>query len=101
MTRWIGIAALALGVASCDHRPENSLEFEKNLRTVLENRPTYAAPAAALMKDGLGGQAWLATVHGYPNNLEVCQQLIEPYNSNPELSALPGSYSCREIIPQT
>ena len=41
--------------------------------------------------------AYLATVHGYPNNRTVCEQLIAPYNKDPSLSVIPGEYYCEEL----
>lgn len=48
----------------------------------------------ALKKHSLGGESYLATMHGYPNNLSVCQQLIEPYNKGTESSVVAGTYFC-------
>ena len=39
----------------------------------------------------------IATVHGYPTNLSVCEQLIAPYNQDQSSSALPGDYFCEEL----
>lgn len=48
----------------------------------------------AIKKHSLGGEAYLSTIHGYPNNLSVCQQLIEPYNEDAKLSVITGTYFC-------
>jgi hypothetical protein len=45
-----------------------------------------------------GGTAYLATIHGYPNNLSVCEELIAPYNKDPSLSAIPGGYYYCDIL---
>jgi len=50
----------------------------------------------ALKKRSLG-DGYLATIHGYPDNLSVCMQLIEPYNKNPKMSDIPGTYFCEEL----
>lgn len=50
-----------------------------------------SSPDYAVMKNGTDH---LMTIHGYGDDLGVCMQLIEPYNKDPSLSALPGSYSC-------
>lgn len=50
-----------------------------------------SSPDYAVMKNGTDH---LITIHGYANDLEVCQRLIEPYNRDPSLSAVPGSYTC-------
>ncbi|SMM98462.1 hypothetical protein SPONN_2403 [uncultured Candidatus Thioglobus sp.] len=48
----------------------------------------------ALKKHSLGGESYLVTIHGYPNNLSVCQQFIEPYNKGSETSMIAGTYFC-------
>jgi hypothetical protein len=45
----------------------------------------------------LGGSAYLATIHGYPNNRSVCEQIIAPYNKDAALSVIPGEYFCEEL----
>lgn len=53
-------------------------------------------PAVALKKRS-AVVSYLATVHGYPNNLSVCEQLIAPYNEDSSLSTVPGQYFCEEL----
>ena len=53
--------------------------------------------AVAMKKRFTGGVAYLGTIHGYPNNLSVCYQIIAPYNKDTSLSALPGVYFCEEL----
>lgn len=50
-----------------------------------------SSPDYAVMKNGTDH---LMTIHGYTDDLKVCMQLIEPYNKDPSLSTLPGTYSC-------
>jgi len=88
-------------VSGCDQKPSNLTEFNEDLREVLATKPAELGRPAALMKDGAGGPDWLATVHGYPNNREVCEEIVKPYNEDPELSVIPGTYYCEEIRPQT
>lgn len=93
----IGIVGLLLGASACaeaDDAAEGS-GFEVKLAKVYREKPR--TPAFALVKDSLGGTAWLATIHGYPDNGSVCAELIEPYNRDPELSTVPGVYRCDEI----
>jgi len=40
---------------------------------------------------------YLVTVHGYPNNLSVCEDLIAPYNKDASRSTIPGDYYCEEL----
>jgi len=39
----------------------------------------------------------LATVHGYPNNMSVCEDLIEPYNNDASLSVISGQFFCERL----
>lgn len=52
---------------------------------------------AALKKRSAGTVSYLATIHGYPDNLSVCEQLIEPYNKDESKSTLPGEYFCEVL----
>lgn len=70
---------------------------EEGLQRQLSENPVGSSPAVMLRKDGAAGDAWLATVHGYPDNLTVCEQLIAPYNKDPNLSIMPGRYHCEQI----
>lgn len=82
---------------SCDQSPSNLNEYEANLKETLRDKPAGKSDAYALMKDTSVGPAWLATIHGYPSNLSVCEELIAPYNEDPELSVIGGSYYCEAI----
>lgn len=75
---------------------EGYLEFEQALTETFSRKPSQYSPAVRLMKRG-AVDSWLATIHGYPDNRSVCEELIEPYNSDPELSVLPGTYYCEAI----
>ena len=54
-------------------------------------------PAVALKKRSLAGVIYLATIHGFPNNPSVCEELIAPYNKDAALSVIPGDYFCEEL----
>ena len=84
------IACLAL--TSCGKKPNDIDDYEAALRETLQNTPLGKAEAYALMKNTVAGPAWLATIHGYPDNLSVCEELIQPYNEDKSLSTLPGEY---------
>jgi hypothetical protein len=46
------------------------------------------------------GTAYLLTVHGYPNNRQVCEELIAPYNADPSTTTIPGGrYYCETLTP--
>lgn|GEM_PF-2911559 len=93
--------ALLLACSGCDNVVGSSefdgyLEFEQALIETFSRKPSQYSPAVRLMKRG-SVDSWLATIHGYPDNRSVCEELIEPYNSDPELSVLPGTYYCEAI----
>lgn len=50
-----------------------------------------SSPDYAVMKNGTDH---LLTIHGYGDDLDVCLRLIEPYNRDPSLSIIPGSFTC-------
>lgn len=50
-----------------------------------------SSPDYAVMKNGTDH---LLTIHGYSDDLDVCLRLIEPYNRDPSLSIIPGSFTC-------
>jgi len=52
---------------------------------------------AVALKKRSAGVSYLVTIHGYPNNLSVCEELIAPYNEDLSLSVLSGEYFCEEL----
>ena len=52
---------------------------------------------AVALKKRSTSDAYLATIHGYPDNLSVCKSLIEPYNKDLSLSVISGNYYCEEL----
>ncbi len=92
------VSLFAIGLlAACDTPgPMESLaEFEGDLRTTYSEKP--GAPAYGIFKNNAAGDAWLATVHGYPDNRLTCEQLIAEYNEESELSVFDGTYRCEPI----
>jgi hypothetical protein len=53
--------------------------------------------AVAMRKRSLGVVSYFATIHGYPDNLSVCEEVIAPYNKDASLSDIPGQYFCEEL----
>ena len=53
--------------------------------------------AVAIKKRSPAGVIYLSTVHGFPTNMSVCEDLIVPYNKDPSLSVLGGEYFCEEL----
>ena len=53
--------------------------------------------AVAMKKRSLGMVTYFATVHGYPNNLSVCEEVLAPYKEDASRSAISGEYFCEEL----
>ena len=51
----------------------------------------------ALKKRSVGVVAYLATIHGYPDNLSVCEEVAAPYNKDGSTSVIAGEYYCEEL----
>lgn len=75
---------------------ESYAEFEAGLAETYSRKPSDYSVAYKLMKRG-AANSWLATIHGYPDNGAVCEELIEPYNNDPSLSVMSGTYYCEAI----
>ena len=68
---------------------------EVDLERYFKNHTVSGNRVAALKKRIIGNEtSYLATIHGYPNNLAVCEELIAPYNIDSSKSVLPGTYFC-------
>jgi hypothetical protein len=50
-----------------------------------------------MKKRSLGTVTYFATVHGYPNNLAVCEEVLAPYNTDVSRSAISGEYFCEVL----
>ena len=70
---------------------------ESELEDFFRKHKVDGNKAVALKKQFVGGESYLGTIHGYPTNLSVCEQLIAPYNEDPSLSSLPGTYYCEVL----
>ena len=53
--------------------------------------------AVALKKRSVAGVIYLVTIHGFPTNMSVCEDVMAPYNKDPSLSAIEGEYFCEEL----
>ena len=97
MNRLLAVA-IVLALTGCDQLSVTSGDMTSSqLEAFLRKHKVDNHNPVALKKRSVGGDSYLATVHGYPNNLSVCMELVAPYNSNPSLSVLPGTYFCEEL----
>jgi hypothetical protein len=93
---WIAFVAAGTACAPGTNIPGASIT-DADLESFFRNHPVDGNHVAALKKRSAGVISYLATVHGYPNNLSVCEELIKPYNENTSQSVLPGDYYCEEL----
>ena len=97
--RSIGLVCVSLLLAGCGNlsvTTGSSISSEE-LETFFRKHSIDGNPAVALKKSSLGTASYLATIHGYPNNLQVCESLIEPYNRDQAMSSVAGTYYCQAL----
>jgi hypothetical protein len=69
---------------------------EEGLESFFREHKVGSDYPVALKKHSIT-ESYLATIHGYPDNLSVCEQVIEPYNKNQKLSDIEGTYYCEVL----
>lgn len=82
--------------------PGNDLTEDK-LDTFFRNHTVSGKHAVAIKKRLTSSQSetsYLGTIHGYPNNLSVCEELIAPYNEDSSPSVVSGTYYCEVLSPR-
>jgi len=84
---------------SSDAFPGNSVSdiTYEELEAYLRSHTVDGNISVAIKKASLGDISYLATVHGYPNNMSVCEDLIEPYNNDASLSVISGQFFCERL----
>jgi hypothetical protein len=80
----LGIIASLLSCAKKEATQEDVQKFFATHK--IGHSPDYA-----VVKNGTD---YLAVIYGMNDDLSACMDLIKPYNENPSLSTLPGTYSC-------
>ena len=64
---------------------------QEQLKEYFSNHRVGSSPDYAVVKNG---DDYLFTVHGYGDDKTVCEEVIKPYNENPNLSIVKGTYEC-------
>ena len=95
----IAVAALAFFLLGCNAVSVTTGESisSEELRIFFRKHKIDNNFAVALKKESAGTHSYLATIHGYPDNLSVCESLIEPYNKEAGLSVMQGVYYCEVL----
>lgn len=87
MKKIILILLSALTLNGCSNKPAD----QEDLKQFFSNHKIGSSPDYAIVKNG---NDYLATIHGYMDDLTVCLDLIKPLNENPDTSVVPGMYTC-------
>ena len=97
--RHLLIVSLALLITGCTSTTITSGDSitDSELEQFFVKHKVDGSVVAALKKRSAGVVAYLSTIHGYPNNLSVCEELIAPYNRDASMSVIPGEYFCEEL----
>lgn len=64
---------------------------QEDLKRYFSKHKVGSSPDYAIVKNGTD---YLVTIHGYMDDQAVCLALIKPLNDDPNLSVVPGAYSC-------
>jgi len=93
---WISVFILAL--AGCDNMTitTGSSISSEELEQFFQKHRIDGNRAVAIKKRSFAN-SYLGTIHGYPTNMSVCEDLIAPYNKDSSLSGVPGEYYCEEL----
>ena len=70
---------------------------ETDVENFFRQHTIEGSNAVAMKKRSLGTVTYFATVHGYPNNLAVCEEVLAPYNKDASRSAISGEYFCEVL----
>lgn len=92
----LALAAMLIGCSQVGILADHNLS-EAQLKSFFRHHTISGHPAVALEKRSMGGVSYLMTIHGYPNSLKVCQEIVRRYNENPSLSVIPGHYYCEVL----
>lgn len=95
--KFVLLIALAASAIGCSKSMTTTNMSDDELEEFFRNHTVLGMPVVGLKKRTLGTVAYLATVHGFPNNLSVCEELIKPYNDDASKSDIPGDYFCEEL----
>jgi hypothetical protein len=91
----VAVVLLSAGCGDVSMTSGDSISSEE-LEQFFRKHEVDGSPAVAMKKRSLA-VSYLATIHGYVNNLSVCNELIAPYNDDSTKSTLPGEYYCEEL----
>jgi len=91
------IAFVVLLVAGCAGGAFGDSISEVELEKFFRARKVEGNHVVALKKRSVGVVAYLATIHGFPDNQSVCEELIAPYNKDESMSTIGGDYFCEEL----
>ena len=94
----IGIVLSVLTIMGCDEVTVTTGDLSSSdVEKFFRGHKVDGYYAVAIKKRSPAGVIYPATVHGFPTNMSVCEDLIAPYNKDSSLSVLGGEYFCEEL----
>ena len=64
---------------------------QEQLKEYFSKHRVGSSPDYAVVKNG---DDYLFTIHSYRDDKATCEEVIKPYNDDPKLSIVKGSYEC-------
>jgi len=101
-TTKILLGAIALGLflntsnvfindAHADAHAKAKKISQEQLKEYFSKHRVGSSPDYAVVKNG---DDYLFTIHSYRDDKATCEEVIKPYNEDPKLSIVKGSYEC-------
>ena len=85
------ILPLALSGCSDGYNSQEKNITQDQLKEYFSKHRVGSSPDYAVVKNG---NDYLLTVHSYSDDKATCEEIIKPYNEDPNLSVVKGSYEC-------
>lgn len=77
-------------IAGCSKKDINQDDIVEYFKTHKTKSPVYAI----VKNSSVAGDTYLGVFFGLLDNYSACEEVIKPYNENPELSVIIGQYRC-------
>ena len=92
----LGVIALCLflnasNVFISDAHAKAKKISQEQLKEYFSKHRVGSSPDYAVVKNG---DDYLFTIHSYRDDKATCEEVIKPYNDDPKLSIVKGSYEC-------
>jgi protein involved in sex pheromone biosynthesis len=93
MNNFIKLICLCFIVSGCSNK---QIE-EKDIVEYFKTHKTTSSTYAIVKNSDVSGDNYLGVFFGLSDNFAACAEIIKPYNENPELSVISGTYRCERL----